>query len=184
MVLGEESRAVPELEKLHNLVEQMNWVLSDAVHLLQAAPANPQVLDLHEMLSEALAEGNDTSSHFRFHTDFSEEDALIHADAAQTGHLIRSVIIILGQLANDKEVIARTRVESGEVHLEFLVPALDTSQADLDKLFEPFASGLIAGTCMSLAGARRIAEANGGRMQVRSESGRGTLLGSAFPLAM
>jgi signal transduction histidine kinase len=182
MVLGEEPRAAPHLARLHDLVEQMNWVLSDAVHLLQAAPSNPQVVDLHELVSSTLADRAETPARFR--TDFSSEAALVRADACQVGHLVRSVVMVLAQLACDKDVVARTRVDGREVHLEFLVPTLDADQHDLDRLFEPFACGLISGAGMSLAGARRIAEANGGRIQARSESGRGTLFRSAFPLAV
>ncbi|MBM3738391.1 MAG: HAMP domain-containing histidine kinase [Acidobacteria bacterium] len=181
MVLREEPRALEQLGRVQQLVEQMNWVLSDAVHLIQAAPTNPQVLDLHELLTQALSDRPDSSA--RLQPDFTEETVLVRLDAAQAGHLIRSVILILSALAKDQDIIVRTRAENGEAFLEFLVPDLDAGQADLDRLFEPFAPGLISGAGMSLAGAKRIAEFNGGRMQARSESGRGTLLRSAFPLA-
>ncbi len=183
MVLPEESKAAPQLEKLHDLVEQINWVLSDAVHLLQAAPVNRQVADLRELIVRALADRPSTAAE-PLQLEFQDEPVLVSLDASQALHLIRGVVLVLRQMVRGgSKIIVRARVERQEVNLEFLVPALDMQQGELDRLFEPFASGLASGPGLSLATARRIAESHGGRMNARSEVGRGTLLRGAFPLA-
>jgi signal transduction histidine kinase len=55
VVPGHDLRVRQQVEKLQSLVEQMNWVLADAVHFFQATPPNPQMVDLNELITEAVS---------------------------------------------------------------------------------------------------------------------------------
>lgn len=181
MVLPEENKLTPQLGRLRHLVDQMNWSLTDAVHLLQAAPVSPQVLDLHELITEVLAE---RASHegARFHPEFAETAALVNMDPAQASHLVRGVMLTMSQLPEGTGIMVRTAVDGRTVRLEICVPGFDVPREDLDRFFTPLESHLPNGA-LSLACARKIAEAHGGTIEAASVPQLGVRFQCSFPLA-
>jgi nitrogen-specific signal transduction histidine kinase len=56
MALPEEASGLrPHLNKLAQMVELANSMLSDAVHYIQTAPGNPQLVDVHQLLETELS---------------------------------------------------------------------------------------------------------------------------------
>lgn len=182
MVLPEENKVTLQLERLRHLVEQMNWSLTDAVHLLQAAPVSPQVLDLHELVTEVLSERASQDGP-RFHPDFAETEALVKMDAAQALHLVRGMMLTMSQLPEDTGIMVRTAVSGSMVRLEIQVPGLEIPPHDLERFFTPLESDLPNGS-LSLACARRIAESHGGAIEASSISGLGVRFVCSFPAAV
>ena len=176
-------RTRQQVDKLDLLAEQMNWILSDALHYFRAVTPHPQLLDLHELVSEALVERGSADGP-RFHADIPATPALVSLDAAQARHLLRSLIALFRQLAPPAgEVRIYSRVDETTVSLEFLAPGLTFSPEELYRWFEPFNPRMPAGSGMALASARRIVEAHGGRITARSDPATGTSIENAFPLA-
>lgn len=181
MVFPGEKKITPQLERLRHLVEQMNWSLTDAVHLLQAAPISPQILDLNEAVSEALSERTYHGGP-RYRPEFTETEALVKMDASQAAHLVRALMLTMSQLPAGTDVMIRTAVTEGEVRLEIQVPGLEIPPLELERFFTPLESHLPNGA-PSLACARRIAEAHGGTVEASWVPQLGVRFLCSFPLA-
>ncbi|HUI42410.1 MAG TPA: ATP-binding protein [Terriglobia bacterium] len=68
-------------------------------------------------------------------------------------------------------------VEDGggaHIRVELADSGVGLTEAQLERLFEPFRPGFAQGTGLGLAITRQIVEAHGGRIRVESEAGRGT----------
>ena len=179
----DDQRTHEQLRKIEDIVASMNGTLTDAVHFLRQAPLNPEVIDLHPLLYEALAErGHDAKPEFLL--DLPDEPALVKVDAGQGRHLVRSLVSLFRAFTGRcEQVIVRTRREPGQVTLEFNAPGLQTTREEMEHLFAPFGDGFRDGAGLTLASARQIVESNGGRISARSDTGRGLSLCGAFPLA-
>ncbi|MBK5291404.1 MAG: HAMP domain-containing histidine kinase [Acidobacteriia bacterium] len=171
-----------QLEKLQQLVEQMNWILSDAVHFLQAAPAVPQLLDLNELLSEALAEN--AGSIPSLDLNMAQGALLVCMDPIQARHMLRSLCQLFVHLGHGCQSIpVRAWPAEGEAWLEMRVPGMEMSIEALEQMFEPFSPHLPAGSGLALASVRRIVQTAGGRLDSHSDPLRGTWIAVSFPLA-
>ena len=181
MLFPEQPKLAAQSDRLRRLVEHMNWVLTDAVHLVQAAPVNLQVLDLHELVSNELA-GQTSQGRCEFVADYAEQDALVRMDAAQASHLVRGMLLAVGNLPEDSEILVRTHTGAGSVTLEIQVPRTELSSRELDWLFTPLESHR-NGSGLSLFAARRIAKAHGGSLEVSSSPQLCVRLTCSLPLA-
>jgi signal transduction histidine kinase len=180
----DDSPAREHLDKLPALVEQINWMLSDALHFFRATPCEPRILDLHELVSEAIAErAFDGPPHFE--VEIPDTPALVNLDGTQGRHLFRSLISMLRNIDGaPARIFVRSRVESDRINLEFFLPGVDYTPEELQRMFEPFSLGAPEGLGLTLPTARKILEAHGGRISAKSETGLGTSLTGALPLAV
>jgi signal transduction histidine kinase len=76
----------------------------------------------------------------------------------------------------------RARCQDGEVVLEVSDTGVGIPADALERVFEPFYTTKEAGTGLGLAVCRRIVEAHGGRLSVRSQPDRGTTIQVHLPL--
>ena len=180
----EDERTQRQLERIEELVASMNGTLSDAIQYLRQPSPEPEVMDLHALLVESLAErGSNTNP--VFHMEISDEPALIRVDAGQGRHLIRSLMNLFRSFASRcEEVVIRTSTEASIVALEFTARSFNATREEVEAMFRPFGNGFSEGSGLSLASVRRIVESNGGRISARSDNGRDLLLRGAFPLAV
>ena len=172
-----------QLEKLQQVVQQTSWILSDAVHFLQASPPSPQLVDLNELISESISESA-RGERVWAPTELSGGQALVRLDLEQGRHLVHNLLVFFRQLSGaDSELKVRTSAVDGEVHLEVSSTALECSVAELESMFEPFSPHLPAGSGLALASVRRITEVHGARIEFHSGPERRISLLVAFPLA-
>ncbi len=179
----EDERAHSHLERIEELVGAANGTLGDALQYLRATPSEPEVLDLHVLIGEALLEHR-RYSRAAFHVQLPDRPALIRVDASQGRHLLRCLFNLFRGLSKRcEEVYLRTFTENLIVTLEFKAVGLAATREEVESMFEPFGRGFAEGTGLALASARQIVEANGGRVSARSDNGRDLSLQGAFPLA-
>jgi signal transduction histidine kinase len=155
-----ESRARAQVGKLQQMVHQCNWILSDAIHYLQAAPPRPELLDLSEIVSEALTEwlGEEPA---QMEYEPAEHLPPVVLDAGQAQHLLCNLFTFFQQVARGGIVTIRTWSEGERACLEMAAPAPGYDAETLATLFEPFSAHLPGGSGLALASVRRIAEAHG-----------------------
>ena len=83
----------------------------------------------------------------------------------------------------DVLLTVRTTVDDESYHIVFADNGRGMSHADLQRLFQPFRTNFPSGTGLGMAISYRIVQEHGGKIDVRSDVGSGTVITVSLPLA-
>jgi hypothetical protein len=147
-----------QVNRLQQMVDNANWVLSDVLHLLQMAPAKPEAVVLEELMEEVLAESW-TSEGLSIEADLAEGLPALSVDVEQTRHLFRSVLHFLRRSVDEPRTVTIAAHAAGAVHIAFRAYAPQVVPASL---FHPLEGNQLL-TC------RRIAENNIGHFSAEKD---------------
>lgn len=148
-----------QVERLQQMVDNANWVLSDVLHLLQMAPATPVAVGLEELLEEVLAEAW-ASEGLTVETDIAGELPAMLVDLEQARHLFRSVLHFMRRSVDEpRTVLVEARPVESSVHIAYRAHA---PQVVPGSLFHPLEGNQLL-TC------RRIAENNHGHFSAEKD---------------
>ncbi len=172
-------RARKQLGRLQGLVEQSNWIVSNAVHYMQASTPVPQYLDLAELLTSAASESALEPTPLM---EFGEPAALVRLDPGQALHLFRNLLTFfrnIGLPGEEVRVTAWKVAEAISIRFHSTVPGYEL--CDVESLFVPFSPSLPAGSGLSLASVRRIVEAHDGQIDIDADNETGVSITITFP---
>ena len=166
------SKARQQVEKLQHLVEQSNWIVSNAVDFAQAAPLSPECIDLGELVASAIALCDEPGPRVEFEGDGAV--LAVTVDRIQGEHLLRNLFTFFWYAGTGGPVAFRASAvhAQGRVLIDASAQAEGYSQQNLDLLFEPFSPSLPAGAGLSMASMRRIVAAHGGWILARAGENR------------
>lgn len=163
-----ETKARAQVAKMQELLRQTNWILSDAIHFLQAAQVRPVLMDWNETIMEIVSEGG---ANLGVDVEFSIDDAIppILFDPEQAKHLTMGMYFYLRKLSRGKSIVTVTsKLLAGFVELEFAAIAPEESLKFCEAHLEPFSRYAPAGCGLALASARQIVHAHGGVMEIKT----------------
>lgn len=163
-----ECKAREQVEKLQQLVEQANLAVSDAIHSLQLCPRRISDVNLNEAIcricTEMLLEQGKQPQ-----MSLAEPLPFVRTDAAQTDHLIRSLLALSMRVGvAESPVSIRTAADDGWVLLETCCVTREASREECYPAADPFRPPLSSGGGLALLSAQRIAREHGGRVEVQS----------------
>ncbi|HUQ92044.1 MAG TPA: hypothetical protein VM120_10205 [Bryobacteraceae bacterium] len=171
MILGgSEPRAHQPIEKIQQMVQQANWILSDAIHLLQTLPPKPEWIDLTEFIADQLLT---QAMHQQVEVDWSDSSAvpLVRMDPYQAEHMVRALLSVFRQFAGAHKVYLSLYRDCENVVLACSCQASDQLAEAAEELLQPFAPQLPPGSGLALVSVKRIVETHSGRMAMRGEAG-------------
>ncbi len=167
MVAKPEKRTERELERIQEMVRQVDWILMDAAHYLQATAPRAQWVDMVEIVSAAVT-ASAKSRPIGLDWADTMSSTLVLVDPGQAEHLVRTLLAMYRQVAGPERTIGlRLSRQDDKVWLEFRSEADEKVLECAEDLMTPFTPHLPPGTGLALASARRIAEANNGTARVR-----------------
>jgi signal transduction histidine kinase len=162
-----------QVNRLHQMVDSANWVLSDVLHLMQMAPPKPEAVDINELTEDVLTESW-VSDGLAIQQDFADDLPDAWADVEQLRHLLRSVLQFLRRSVEEPCAINLSgTADDDSYQLEFRANAPGVVP---EQSFNPLEANQLL-TC------RRIAENNGGCFSAEQDKFGWLCLRLAVPLA-
>lgn len=176
---ADQPRARQQVQKLQELVEQSNWIVSNAANFVQACAPELEEIDIEQFIAPMVADAAEDSG--------PAIHALVHAisinmDPYQAQHLFRNVLTFFRQIAiNEYPVEVEASTNDAWVTIDIRTGTPGYSAREVKSMFEPFSSGLPAGSGLSLASVRRIIAAHGGTVDVMAHPRTGVAVRIELP---
>ncbi len=174
--------ALRALDLVHNVLDAAaieGRPLEPTYEPIRVSEVVQQVIDFHQLVAEGKG--------IQLVSELADAGAIIHADrqllSRAIGNLLSNAIKFTGRSGT---VRVTSAVRAGNLAVAVADTGPGISEADQAGLFQKYARTAAAhrteGTGLGLYIVRRIAEAHGGRVTVRSELGRGSTFTLELPL--
>jgi len=152
LTLPDDDKHREQLVRVRRSVEQSNWILSNGVVLADPRRPSPEILDLEELITHALA-AKPSSLDQPVKCDLASERPLVNLDPGFGKALIENILSLFRQLATEAHPARlHSSTLANGVELEVL-----TSAPGYDSI-----GSLPPGSALSLDCARHIASLHGG----------------------
>jgi len=174
------------LDILDSEVRNADKIITDLLDYSRGRPAEREEVAVSELVARALdryppPEGVEVGA------EIAPDLPLVFVDAAQIGQVLNNLISNAYQAMSDggKLTITAKGEPVGTAQPSIRVELSDTgcgiSRENMGKVFEPLFSTRTGGTGLGLAVSRNLAEANGGRITVQSQEGKGSTFTVVLP---
>jgi two-component system cell cycle sensor histidine kinase/response regulator CckA len=171
-------------------LDRIRDVVRDLQHLSRRAEVRRETFSLYDLVEESLAMARNQVEH-RARVRKRYADGLrVYGDRSALGQVVLNLILNAAQAlpegrAQANEVTLTTYARDGHVHVEVADSGPGIPPQVLPHIFDPFytTKPIGEGTGLGLAVSCRIVTDHGGRIDVESEVGRGSLFRVVLPAA-
>lgn len=107
-----------QIDRLQQQVDNANWILTDCLHRLHPTPANPEPVDIPELINEVLAEPWPADG-LDAYADFADGLPSARVDPEQFRHVLRAILNFYRQsMETSREVEFAGEIIGNRWHLE------------------------------------------------------------------
>jgi signal transduction histidine kinase len=171
-------------------LDRIRDVVRDLQRLSRRAEVRRETFSIDDLLDESLAMARNQVEHRARVRKQYNEGLRIHGDRSALGQVVLNLILNAAQALPDgraetNAVTLTTYARDGHVHVEVSDTGAGISPQILPHIFDPFytTKPIGEGTGLGLAVSCRIVADHGGRIDVESEVGRGSLFRIVLPAA-
>ncbi len=185
MSLGEkgDEESSETLQVLDKQIDVANKIVTDLLDFTRIKPPSQVKIELNNLINESLAyiplpESVTLDSRLNGH------HFQVRTDAEQINRVFTNIITNAVQAMNGRE--GKLEIDTGEdgdhVWVRFKDNGCGIPPENLEKIYEPLFTTKPKGIGLGLAITRRLVEQNGGKIEVESEVGKGTVFTVKLPL--
>ena len=166
-------------------VDRLGGVVRDFLRFAKPAPVGLGRFDVNEALREVLLLTRQQTLKNRVQTVFeSGPVAPVAGDAEKVKQAFLNLVLNgIQAMAEGGTLTVSTRTVDGQAEIGIADTGQGIAAEDLERIFNPFFTTRQEGTGLGLAITHRIVEGHGGKIEVKSEVGRGTRFVMRLPLA-
>lgn len=168
-------------------VDRVNKIIEELLYFARPAHASLVPVDINELLTQTLVlvKNKTTCNRVEFTLNFSLELPKAEIDAEQFKQVFLNLFINALQAIPDQGLInISTGYDPGkdEISIAFADTGTGISEADREKVFDPFYTTKERGTGLGLAVVHRIVSSHGGRITITDNPGGGTIFTVTVPV--
>lgn len=165
-------------------VKQANSIIDEILTYSRTRELKPELLSINKFLEE-LASVYPFPSHVQVQTRFDPRDPIVHIDADEMRQAVRNLIGNAIEVMPKSGVcrIATEVVESRWVRVDIADSGPGIPPDVLEKIFTAFFTTKARGTGLGLAVVRKVLDRHKGKVDVRTQVGKGTVFHLYLPLA-
>jgi len=180
-------KALTHLRHIDEKIEESNKIIHDMLVFARGTMINKRSVDVNELISKTCAENSETirAAGIVIKEELSANLPLIQADPVHIGEVLCNIATNAAQAmakTKKKELTVRSYQKGKNVVIEMRDTGSGISKEDLKHLGEPFFSTKVKGIGLGLYITYEIVKKHGGKIQVSSEKGKGTLFTVSLPI--
>ena len=188
-VLKKSEALTPQEQRLMSIIlresERLNKSIADFLRFVKPQEKRPAEFDIAASLSETLdllANSAELSSEHRIERQIAPPSYTIVGDGDQIRQVFWNIARNAVQaMPRGGRLRVQTEVADGAYNIVFADSGRGMSDSDQRRLFQPFRTNFPTGTGLGMAISYRIVQEHGGRIDVRSREGSGTMITVSLP---
>jgi signal transduction histidine kinase len=167
-----DERGREQLEKLRQLVDQSNWIVTNAVDIVYDRTPLPEFVDVAVLLCDVADEMDAPAIEMRV----PDTTPPVRLDPDQGRRLFHNVLMFFQQISERQPISVEAVAGRASVTVAISTAVAGYSGCELDTVFDACMPGLPAGSGLSLASIRRIVEGHGGSLDFSADPHLGVSL--------
>jgi signal transduction histidine kinase len=185
MVLAEADENILEyLDIINNEIDTSLRIITDLLDFARTRTPQIEAVTARKLIDESLgrcAIPDDVA----VQVDLADNLPPLKVDPLQMGQVMQNLITngIQAMPTGGSLTIRGGRDDEGMIGLEFADTGEGISPENLEKLFQPLFTTKAKGIGLGLVVCKNLVDANGGRIEVKSELGKGTIFTVTLPVA-
>ena len=191
-VLRKSEALSPQEQRLMSIIlresERLNKSIADFLRFVKPQEKRPVEFDIAASLSETLdllANSAELSPEHQIERQISPQSYTIVGDGDQIRQVFWNIARNAVQaMPRGGRLRVATEVADGAYNIVFADSGRGMSDSDQRRLFQPFRTNFPTGTGLGMAISYRIVQEHGGRIDVRSREGSGTMITVSLPATM
>jgi signal transduction histidine kinase len=178
----EDEEALNTLKVLDKQIDIANKIVTDLLDFTRIKPPSQVRVDVGNLVNESLSWVT-VPGDISIRTNINGNALPVKTDAEQICRVFTNIISNAIQAMNGKgELNIETGVEDGFVQIQFKDNGCGIPEENIEKIFEPLFTTKPKGIGLGLAITKRLVEQNGGKIEVASQKGKGTMFTVKLPL--
>jgi signal transduction histidine kinase len=170
------------LKVLDKQIDISNKIVTDLLDFTRIKPPSPARVSLHNLIKESLS-WVEMPPEITVTANLNGHSPRVRIDAEQIGRVFANIITNAVQAMNGRgELKIETGLEDSFAWVKFTDTGCGIPKENLDKIFEPLFTTKPKGIGLGLAISKRLAEQNEGKIEVKSEVGKGTTFTVKMPI--
>lgn len=165
--------------------ERLNKSISDFLRFVRPQEKRALAFDVAASLSETLdllSNSSELHAQHEIEREIQPPSFSIVGDADQIRQVFWNIARnALQAMPHGGALTVRTSIDDGHYRIIFSDNGSGMSEADLQRLFQPFRTNFPSGTGLGMAISYRIVQEHGGRIDVSSLEGEGTAITVSLP---
>jgi len=191
-VLRKNEALSPQEQRLMSIIlresERLNKSIADFLRFVKPQEKHPAEFDIAASLSETLDLLSNSAELSPSHTierQIAPQSYTIVGDGDQIRQVFWNIARNAVQaMPRGGRLRVQTEVADGAYNIVFADSGRGMSDSDQRRLFQPFRTNFPTGTGLGMAISYRIVQEHGGRIDVRSREGSGTMITVSLPATM
>jgi signal transduction histidine kinase len=164
-------------------VQDANKIISDLLSFARETPADRQSISPAQ-LGARIWEKRALPKNIKIVTDLPPDLPHIFVDPQQMTQVLENLVTNAYQaMPSGGRLTVKARADQNSVYLSMADTGGGITEQNLGKLFDPLFTTKTHGVGLGLALSKMLLEANGGRIEVESQEGKGTTFTVVLPIA-
>ena len=165
-------------------IEASEYIVSDLLDSVRTQPPHPEIVGVAQLIRQTLGKCTIPQC-INVKLDIPELLSPIRVDALQIHQVFHNLISNAVEAMQEGGIL-EIRAQKNKAEKNITISVRDTGTGmtpeQLGKLFQPLSTTKARGIGLGLMVVKNLTEANGGRIEVQSEPGKGALFSVAFPM--
>ena len=181
-VLPDADEKVKEyLEIISSEVHSADKIISDLLDFSRIKPTMAERVDVSEMITKIL-EKQPAPEGIVVSAKVDPDVLQIFVDPLQIQLVLANLVTNAFQaMPKGGKLTIRAHAKNGRVHLSIADTGIGIPKENMDKIFEPLFTTKARGIGLGLVTSKRLVEANGGSIEVKSKEGHGSIFTVILP---
>jgi signal transduction histidine kinase len=179
----DDADVISTLNVLDKQIDIANKIVTDLLDFTRITPPSPVRVDLKNIINESLS-WITVPDNITVKSSLNGHARPVRTDPEQMSRVFANIIANAVQAMSAKggELNINTGEDNGFTWIKFRDNGCGIPKENIEKIFEPLFTTKTKGIGLGLAISKRLAEQNGGKIEVESKAGQGTTFTVKLPL--